>query len=499
MSWVGIDDHLLADDEPYVPAMMLRYSINAIDDANNRTRGAGHGFTAETGRRPDISTPTFEWREIAVFLVPWHVGIDTVNYRTRYELARGAEGANNDAMYARLVVEGVAGATSTLQTTASAATLELTAPVPVSFLVNQPPTGYLRAALQVRSIRGASSTATFDVRDLIGGGYVLADVTAGTTPSAGRSHYEMQITDLRPSSGYAALLYHVYAVISIGTTPVDVGLWIWPLVEPGTVISDAVKDYGQAELYDVGAITLHGRGAIWGSGGLTPIANRGARDCSPGAAVANLERYNADLRALLAERGRWWGHGPRGDLGATSYTLGYLLDDTDTGDDRILDAWTAEVRNSGVGVRVGLVAGIPYGTIMTDADGIPRSGRDVEFTVEARVYGDDGTLLTTVERRVLPNVAGAAVPRLYVDGPGSTLQFNLTGVSAANSGAGDAMGEDEHLTISQFREQPAPVTLVTIDVPWDATLSAGDRVRVVLICTDGTVYSLSTSCTEIVE
>lgn len=466
MAFQPIDDDQTTAGEslPSWTPLTLRADID--DCAVDRHVGCGWGYSSESNVRPTVSTLSTQWRNLWPFHLPVYRGGETVTVRVRYDAAIGAAAAGTNAVRIRLVVGGRAGSASTLTVTSATSSVDVSATVPSTG------GGLIPCAVQIQSVRSASSVAGVRIWEVASQRFALCDVLTGSL-STGATHYEMVITGVGAgSTASIAPGYHVPQVSGTGgaggsPAAYTYGLDIWPHVTGAATVGDGQnKLTGSGDVYDVGTITPHSYSvrvsgsmpSLSGSVGLSQVSTlRPAR-------ARSMQRLARAGRSLYDDRVRVWAMGPRGDAGTSSggaYWCGYRATDGD-----VVRAALCDVRADAVGFVVAMLW-----------RPIPAASTDDDITITIRIIADDGSELDSTAYTVPGEIIPEAGPVLPATQPGpspvsSLARYNIEGSTGASWGARDLGEAGEELPLlGGYRRFIAPHE-------WPSASSAGDDVIV---------------------
>ena len=279
-------------------------------------RHSGCSYAPAPDRRHAVSTPSDVWRAIPIRLRADHT-TDTIHVTLRGLVAMEGASSGTNALDVRLVTPSAVGSSTTLQTSASAQSVTLTAA--------HYPTGHgetVPCEIQIRSRRRATAIASaVSVDDVLEGG--LAWIV-GPEPGVAEdqaTHYEAVIVDWPAGMPTARTSWHVGRVESHSGASAHTW-WVWPSSTDALVAqSGNVKLGGEADLYPLGTLTLYGW-AAWCSGDRAATGVPRTANVPDGLTYASHWRgLHGAVVAMALARGRVYLSGPRCD--GTDACYGY--------------------------------------------------------------------------------------------------------------------------------------------------------------------------------
>lgn len=377
----------------FQPIDETRYAKNASssgllplalwDDAQaiGDERHSGCSYAPAPGRRHAVSTPSDVWRAIPIRLRADHT-TDTIHVTVRGLVALDGASSGTDALDVRLVTPTAIGASTTLQTSASAQSVTLTA--------DHRPIGYgetVACEIQIRSRRRATAIeSAVSVDDVLEGG--LAWIV-GREPGVAEdqaTHYEAVVVDWPAGMPTARTSWHVGRVESHSGASAHTW-WVWPSSTDALVAqSGNPKLGGEADLYPLGTLTLYGW-AAWCSGDRAATGVPRSANVPDGLTFASHWRnLHGGIVAMALARGRVYLSGPRCD--GTDACYGYRA----AAGDVIAEAGCMP-RIPQITATVRLVT-LTAGTAVLTLSALDSAGSvvgTVDATVASAPYLEDGT------------------------------------------------------------------------------------------------------------
>jgi len=438
MAWRALDEAVYTVDDSaagWVP-VQVREDIAQVATQRHAGTAWGRCESAQDAQASiTLSTPSDTWTAIPV-PIPVDPSATSLRLALRYTCATAS-------VDVRLAYDGRIGSTSTLTTTASPTTVELS-------VTCQPQTQpVVLAELQVRSHRtGGAATETATVTEITADG-AQWHLSSTSALSAGVTHYEAVVTAAPLGSVTGRSIYHVGRVNTHGSHS-DLLVWpAWQLVWP---------DGGSAtvDVYSVGALTVIGW-CVWSEGGRLPAlpTSIGRPGDQPSASLWT--QGHGSLLEVYTTRGRVWACGPPVD--GDSKSFGRIVDADDVATGALCERRTDA---GGVLVRAWLLALDPT----------------VSTTVTARVYGSDGTEEATGTVTVSGQPGGLRV------GPQEdpTLSTAAWVVRARDGGRITGLRDVAAAGETLRPEYATGWVEAAIAIDWPAGVSVGELARVTVEC-----------------
>lgn len=454
MTWKPIDQDSTADDRSLGAAIPIDVERNLLDSWQTHHQGGTWAWRHDgSGTYPAYSSHPDYYFAIPL-LLPAYAGAKTLEVDLLSDVALLGASAGTDAVRVRLMADGQVGSATTL-TTGSDRSTALSVDLPSVASADR----VVRAELRFQSIAGGGSTSQSVVIDETYQRCVYGYAT-GPTLTDGKVHY-LLTTDAASLAGDDASGFNRYHVSRTDST--SRVIWVWPDPLEGALRAEpsATKN---ADVIDLGTIAPKSLAWRWTS---DETFSSEADFFSPvrrvmGRGVSRMQRR---ARTMYLSRRRVFSTGSA------------QPEDPDTIGTTITSSSGGQVGGAHVlvdterqGFRV-VLCGMSKGTV-TLAD----------RTVTIYQYGDDGTELDSVttawDFEPAAGEGGFYTTVSFFEGDGGSMgRLNVALRDPALHGHGDAILAGEMLPEAAGNTRDA-VALLGITVPWDSTLSTGDRVRV---------------------
>ena len=286
-------------------------------------RHAGCAYAPAPDRRHRVSTPSDVWRAIPIRLRCGHT-VDMIHVTLRGLVELAGASAGTDALDVRLVTPSAIGATTTLQTSASAQSVTLTAEHYTTGMGE-----IVDCEIQVRSRRAASAVLSAASIDDVREGGLAWVATHSSGPDQNQpTHYEAVIVGWPAGMPSVRTSWHVGRIETYSGSSSRTW-WVWPSSTDALVAqSGNNKLAGEADLYALGTLTLYGWTA-WASGDRPATSVPRTANVPDGLTYSSHWRtLHSTIVSMALARGRIFLSGPRCDGSDACYGYRAAAGDT---------------------------------------------------------------------------------------------------------------------------------------------------------------------------